>query len=48
MTLTLTYDLVSRKIMSGAYCLYNLVWIPLGMAEWCIPFSGHCDLDIGF
>ena len=38
----LTYDLVSRIIVSGAYLIYYLVkfgmLIPLGMAEWCIPF----------
>ena len=40
--MTLTYDIVSRIIVSGAYLLYFLrlefgVWIHLGMAEWCIP-----------
>ena len=41
----LTYDLVSRIIVSGTIVLYYLmrnpkfgVLIPLGMAEWCIPF----------
>ena len=41
--MTLTYDLVSSIIMSGAYLLYHLnpkfnVWIHFGVAEWCIPF----------
>ena len=38
----LTNDLVSRIIVSGAYLLCRNpkfdVLIPLGMAEWCIPF----------
>ena len=38
----LTNDLVSRIILSGAYHLCRNpkfgVLIPLGMAEWCIPF----------
>ena len=46
--MTLTCDLVSRIIVSGAYSLYYLryicrnpkfgVLITLGMSEWCIPF----------
>ena len=38
--MTLTYDLVSRLIVSGAYLiLFEVgVWIPLGMVESCIPF----------
>ena len=41
----LIYDLVSKIIVSGAYLLYYFcrnpkfgVLIPLGMAEWFIPF----------
>ena len=51
--LTLTSDLVSRIIMSGAYLLYYLrrnpkfgVWMHLGMTEFRVPFSGHCNLDL--
>ena len=43
--MTLTYDLVSRIMVSGAYCLYYLrqnpkfgLWIPIGMAQWFKPF----------
>ena len=52
-TLTMTSGLSSGKIVSGAYVLYYLrkdptfgVWIHLGVAECCILFSGHFDLDL--
>ena len=49
---TLTFDLVSRIIMSEAYLLYFFlgmnpyfgVWMRHGMVKWCIPFWGHIDL----
>ena len=24
----------------------NLVWMHLGIGEYHVPFSGHCDLDL--
>ena len=52
--MTLTSDVVFKIIVSGAYSLYCLysrnpkfgVWIPLGMAEWCIPFWVTLNLTL--
>ena len=58
-SLTLTSDLVSIIIVSGAFCLHYFffffgggdpefgVWMHLGMAECREPFLGHYDLDLG-
>ena len=55
-TVTMTFDLVFRIIMSGAYLLYYLrkesqIWCVNAsgdggwrMEECPVPFSGHCDL----
>ena len=53
--MTLTFDLVSRIIMSGAYNLYHLM---LEFQIWCVDSSwdggvvhtilGQFDLDIDF
>ena len=54
-TVTLTSDLVFKNncVQSISPILFDvgsLIWavIPLGMAEWCIPFLSHFDLDIDF
>ena len=48
-TVTLTSDLVFRKIVSGAYLIKGKspkfgVWMQLLMAECQVPFLGHFDL----
>ena len=50
---TVTFDLISRIIVSGAYLLYYFklesqigVWMHLGIVECRIPWSGHCELDL--
>ena len=35
----ISYILLGRDSKFG-------VWMHLGMAECCVPFSGHCDLDL--
>ena len=52
---TLAYDTVSRIIVSGAYCIYDLRW---EAQVWCVDssldggvvytFLAHFDLDIDF
>ena len=48
-TVTLTSDLVFRKIVSGAFLILLKnpkfgVWMQLLMAEYHVPFLGHFDL----
>ena len=48
-TVTLTSDLVFRKIVSGAYLIKGMrpkfgVWMQLLMAECHVPFLGRFDL----
>ena len=50
-TVTWTSDLVFRIIMSGAYIIEGRnpkfdVWMPLWIAGFPKPFSGHFNLDI--
>ena len=51
----MTSDLVFRIIVSGHISCFIRdrnpkigVWLHLGMAECCEPFSDHLDLDLAF
>ena len=48
-TVILTSDLVSRIGITSIFFevgIPNGVLMLLGMAKCCIPFLGHCDLDL--
>ena len=50
-TVTLTSDLVFRKIVSGAYIIKGknpkfVVWMQFLMAEYHVPFLGHLTSDL--